>query len=132
MDLAEQTQCTLLCAAAPTSPLRATHLATGSMQGTEKDDTMRAAHPVVRAHPVTANHPDPPSTVPARDDAVATACTNMLTSSWQRLRLPTPSRRRRRRQVFQTPPAHTCMVAVTVGSAQCAERAHGSIVVPAR
>lgn len=35
------------------SALRATHLATGSMQGTEKDDIMRAAHPVVRAHPVT-------------------------------------------------------------------------------
>ena len=35
------------------SALRATHLATGSMKGTEKDDTLTAAHPTVRVHPET-------------------------------------------------------------------------------
>ena len=33
------------------SALRTTHLATGSMKGTEKDDTLTAAHPAVRIHP---------------------------------------------------------------------------------
>ena len=33
------------------SALRATHLQTGSMQGTGRDDTMMAAHPAVRRHP---------------------------------------------------------------------------------
>jgi taurine dioxygenase len=35
------------------SALRGTHLATGSMQGTGKDDTMTASHPAVRVHPET-------------------------------------------------------------------------------
>lgn len=35
------------------SALRTTHLATGSMQGTGKDDTMTALHPAVRVHPET-------------------------------------------------------------------------------
>ena len=38
------------------SVLRATHLATGSMKGTEKDDTLTAAHPAVRAHPETGRN----------------------------------------------------------------------------
>ena len=33
--------------------LRTTHLATGAMKGTAKDDTMTAAHPAVRIHPET-------------------------------------------------------------------------------
>ena len=35
------------------SALRTTHLATGSMQGTGKDDTLTAAHPAIRVHPET-------------------------------------------------------------------------------
>jgi len=35
------------------SALRGTHLATGSMQGTGKDDTMTALHPAIRTHPET-------------------------------------------------------------------------------
>ena len=35
------------------SALRTTHLATGTMQGTGRDDTLTAAHPVVRVHPET-------------------------------------------------------------------------------
>jgi len=35
------------------SALRATHLATGTMQGTGRDDVMTAAHPMVRTHPET-------------------------------------------------------------------------------
>ncbi|MEM9062871.1 MAG: TauD/TfdA family dioxygenase, partial [Pseudomonadota bacterium] len=33
--------------------LRGTHLATGSMQGTDRSDVMTAAHPAVRRHPET-------------------------------------------------------------------------------
>lgn len=33
--------------------LRGTHLATGSMQGTDRDDTMTAVHSVIRTHPET-------------------------------------------------------------------------------
>lgn len=35
------------------SALRSTHLATGSMQGSGKSDTLTAAHPVIRTHPET-------------------------------------------------------------------------------
>ena len=35
------------------SALRTTHLATGTMKGTGKDDTMTAAHPAIRVHPET-------------------------------------------------------------------------------
>ncbi|MEM7057950.1 MAG: TauD/TfdA family dioxygenase [Pseudomonadota bacterium] len=35
------------------SQLRGAHLATGSMKGTGKDDTMTALHPVIRTHPET-------------------------------------------------------------------------------
>jgi taurine dioxygenase len=35
------------------SSLRTTHLATGAMKGTARDDTMTAAHPAVRVHPET-------------------------------------------------------------------------------
>ena len=35
------------------SALRATHLQTGSMQGTGRDDTLTAVHPAVRTHPET-------------------------------------------------------------------------------
>ena len=35
------------------SALRGTHLATGTMKETDKDDTMTAAHPAVRVHPET-------------------------------------------------------------------------------
>lgn len=35
------------------STLRGTHLATGTMRGTGRDDTMTAVHPVVRRHPET-------------------------------------------------------------------------------
>ena len=35
------------------SALRTTHLATGTMKGTSRDDTMTAAHPAIRIHPET-------------------------------------------------------------------------------